>query len=104
MRAPAPWRPFRELSTLHRDIDEMFTRFFGDEPWFTTSGWPTLTLPAIESFTRNDELVVRADLPGIDPKKVELSVEGHRLVMRGERDAKEERTDKDYLYREVTYG
>jgi len=47
---------------------------------------------------------VRADLPGIDPKKVELAIEGNRLVMRGEREEKEERKETDYLYREVAYG
>jgi HSP20 family protein len=103
MRALAPWRPFRELSTLHEDIDELFTHFFGpEEAWFPTR-WPPVT-PSIESFVRNGELVVRADLPGIDPKKVELAVEANRLMIRGEREAKEEHKGKDYLYREVAYG
>ena len=47
---------------------------------------------------------MRADLPGIDPKNVELAVEGHRLAIRGERRSKEEREEKDYVYREVGYG
>jgi len=103
MRALAPWRPFGELSTLHRDIDELFTHFFGEEEeWFPTR-W-RLTMPVVESFVRDGELVVRADLPGIDPKKVELAIEGDRLMMRGERESKEERKEKDYLYREVAYG
>ena len=102
MRALAPWKPFRELSTLHQDIDELFTRFFGEEEWLPTRWTPTA--PVIESFIRNGEMVVRADLPGIDPKAVELAVEGHRLVMRGERHAKEERKEKDCMYREVSYG
>jgi HSP20 family protein len=104
MKALAPWRPFRELSTLHEDIDELFSRFFGEERfWPTTPRWST-SLPAVESFVRNGELVVRADLPGIDPKKVELAIEGRRLMLRGEREAKEERHEKDYLFREVSYG
>lgn len=107
MRALAPWRPFRELSTLHRDIDEMFNRFFGttEEEWLPStwrSGFPAM--PTVESYVRNGELIVRADLPGIDPKEVELAVEGHRLMLRGERKAKEERKEKDYFYREVSYG
>ncbi|HXQ21462.1 MAG TPA: Hsp20/alpha crystallin family protein [Candidatus Acidoferrales bacterium] len=103
MRALAPWRPFRELSTLHEDIDELFTHFFGPEQeWFPTR-WQLAT-PRIESFVRNGELVVRADLPGIDPKKVELAVEANRLMIRGEREVKEEHKGKDYLHREVAYG
>jgi HSP20 family protein len=103
MRALVPWRPFRELSTLHHDIDDLFTHLFGEEEeWFPARWRPAM--PTVESFIRNEELVVRADLPGIDPKKVELAVEGNHLVMRGERETKEEHKDKEYLRREVMYG
>ena len=101
MKALTPWRPFRELSTLHEDIDELFSRFFGEEP--RTARWHP-TMPSVESFIHEGELVIRADLPGIDPKKVELAVEGRRLVLRGEREEKKERREKDYLSREVSYG
>ncbi len=105
MRALAPWKPFRELSTLHHEIDDLFTRFFGGEPeeWFSTT-WRGFGVPHIDSYVREGELIVRADLPGINPKEVELAVEGHRLMLRGERKAKEERKEKDYMYQEVAYG
>jgi len=103
MRALVPWRPFRELSTLHQDMDDFFSRFFGEEEWLPTTTWRP-AMPAVESFVRDGEIVVRADLPGIDPKEVEVAVEGRRLVLRGERQAKEERKEKDYFYREVSYG
>jgi HSP20 family protein len=105
MRALMPWRPFRELSTVHRDIDDLFKRFFGEteEWWPTTERWG-FGFPTIESYVRDGELIVRADLPGIDPKQVELAVEGQRLILRGERKAKEERKETDYFYREAAYG
>ncbi len=103
MRALAPWRPFRELSLLHEDMGDLFSRFFGEEEWLPMVPW-RLATPAIESFVRDGELVVRADLPGIDPKEVEVAIEGDRLVVRGERHVKEERKEKDYLHREVAYG
>jgi HSP20 family protein len=102
MRALTPWRPSRQLSTLHNEIDDLFSRFFGsEEGWW---GWPEtrFAMPVIDSFYRGDALVVRADLPGIDPKKVELSVEGDRLTIKGEREAVHE--DKAEHYREVSYG
>lgn len=106
MKALTPWRPFRELSVLHRDVDDIFNRFFGTEeewlPAWRTTAFPTM--PTVESYVRDGELIVRADLPGIDPKEVEVAVEGHRLLLRGERKAKEERKEKDYFYREVAYG
>jgi HSP20 family protein len=105
MRALMPWRPFGELSTLPHDFDDLFSHFFGtEEEWWPTPARWGATLPAVESFVRNGELVVRADLPGIDPKKVELSVEGNRLFIRGEREEKEERKEKDCFHREVRYG
>lgn len=103
MRALTPWRPWGELSTVHTDIDDLFSRLFGmEEEWFPTT-WRGMEVP-IESFVREGELVVRADLPGIDPKKVELAMEGRRLVLRGEREHKEEHKGRDYLHKEVMYG
>jgi HSP20 family protein len=105
MKALAPWMPFRELSTFPRDFDDLFARFFGPEEewWPAPARWGVMP-PAVESFVRNGQLIVRADLPGIDPKKVELSIEGNRLFIRGEREEKEERKEKDFLHREVRYG
>ena len=104
MRALAPWRPFGELSTLHRDIDDLFARFFGEEEHWWMRPFETGTVPAIESYLRGDELVVRADLPGIDPKEVELAVEGDRLTIKGERKKVEEKKRENEFYREVSYG
>ncbi len=103
MRALAPWRPELELSTLHNEIDNFFARFFGEEERWWTRAFEGGFVPAIESFVRGEDLVIRADLPGIDPKEVELTVEGDRLTIKGER----KRTYEDsgeYLRREVVYG
>jgi len=104
MRALTPWRPFGELSTLHRDIDDLFARFFGDEERNWLRPFEMGSAPAIESFLRGHELVVRADLPGIDPKNVELAVEGDRLTIKGERKKVEEEKRANEFYREVSYG
>ena len=102
MRALAPWKPFGELSTLHHEIDDLFARFFGDEGWMRPA--ETGLAPAVESFLHGEELVVRADLPGIDPKAVELAVEGDRLTIKGERRMVDEGKRTDGFYREVSYG
>ena len=103
MRALAPWRPFGGLSTLHRDIDDLFARFFGEEEGQWMQPFEGFA-PALESFLRGDEFVVRADLPGIDPKEVELSLEGNNLTIKGERRRAEERKRDGGFHREVTYG
>lgn len=104
MRALAPWRPFGELSTLHHEIDDLFSGLFGEEARRWMRPFEMGIAPAVESFLRGDELVVRADLPGIDPKQVELAVEGDRLTIKGERKKVEEEKRANELYREVSYG
>jgi len=64
----------------------------------------TSWMPAVESMMRDGEFVVKADLPGIDPDKVELSVEGNVLMIRGERQDKHEEKKGNRFYREVSYG
>jgi HSP20 family protein len=61
-------------------------------------------VPAIESRVENGNLVVKADLPGIDPKEVSISVLGNQLRIEGERKQEEKKEEKDYLYQEVSYG
>ena len=104
MRMLAPWRPATSMLPLHREIDDLFARFFGEEGPWVVRPWETGMLPAVESFVRGDELVVRADLPGIDPKHVELAVEGDRLTIKGERKVMDEGKRGDEFYREVSYG
>src|SRR5215470_624353 len=100
MRTLIPWRPARELSVFSDDFDGLIRRFFSDEGVAVRP----LTYPRLESFIQDGDFVVRADLPGIDPKKVEVTVESGRLRIRGEREAKHESKNQQYHYREVSYG
>jgi HSP20 family protein len=98
------WSPFREMERFRKGIDELFDRFMDGgavAPRLTSAmAW----MPAVESFTENCNLIIRADLPGIDPKKVEVSVEGNTLTLRGSREASKEQHERNYTYREVSYG
>jgi HSP20 family protein len=87
---------------LHDEIDELFERVFGDPGAHARAASGSTYVPAIESFVRNDELVIRADLSGIDPQEVDISVEGDRLTLRGERTSRQ--VDEERSYREVRYG
>jgi HSP20 family protein len=99
------WSPFREMERFRREIDELFDRFMGDGALAPRLGTSTTSwMPAIESFTEDGKLVIRADLPGIDPRDVEVTVEGNRLTLRGSRKASREQQERDYAYREVSYG
>jgi HSP20 family protein len=101
MRALTPWRPRGGLSLFHDDFDSLFSRFFGEDE--ERPGGRAF-LPAVESFVRDGNLVIRVDLPGIKPEDVDLSVEGDRLTIKAERKAEQERSDEGGRYREVSYG
>jgi HSP20 family protein len=96
------------LDTLRQHMDDLFERmserFFGPGER-VRSVWGTDALaPAIESHVEKDTLIIKADLPGIDPKEVSISVTGNQLTIEGERKQEEKKEEKDYFYREVAYG
>lgn len=94
------WSPFREMERFRREFDDVFNRFLGSRESETT----TASSPPIESFIEGNDVVVRADLPGIDPKDVEVTVTGDTLTLRAKREQKTEHKERDFLHREVSYG
>jgi HSP20 family protein len=89
------WNPSQEMSSWHRDIDDLFSRFF-ERPETSLGGY----VPRIETFRKDNEYVVRLDLPGVDPKDVQLHAEGNVLSISGERKTEEKGQD----YQETSYG
>jgi HSP20 family protein len=95
------WHPFHEMDRFRRDFDELFDRLVG----FRRRGEKGIELePAIESYVEGDKLVVRADLPGIDPKDVEITVTGDLLTIKGSRQERREEKERNFVVKEVSYG
>ena len=94
------WAPFREVDRFRRDLDDLFDRFLGGNARSQTPAF----VPALECFVDGNDLVIRADLPGIDPKEVEVTVSGKQLTIRGRRKSQHEEKGHNYLHREVSYG
>lgn len=91
------WDPFREFDRMRREMEKYFSRI--------SEGWPfEAGYPRIESFKRGENIIVRVELPGIDPKDLEISVLHDVLTIKGERRATEEVKAEDYLRRELAYG
>jgi HSP20 family protein len=61
-------------------------------------------VPPIESFARNGDLVVRAEVPGVEPKDLDISVLGNVLTIKGNRKEEKEVKSEDYIRREFSYG
>jgi HSP20 family protein len=93
--------PFRGVSTLQDQINRLFTDAFE-----RTEGESNLTAwaPAVDINENEHELVVKADLPGIDPKELDIRVENNVLTIRGERKFEKKVDQDNYLRVERTYG
>jgi HSP20 family protein len=100
MGALSPFRPFHELERLTRNLEARFPRLLPDWPF----DGETANLPPLESYVKDGSLVVRTDMPGVDPKDVEVSVLGNVLTIKGERKETKEVKENEYIRREVNYG
>jgi HSP20 family protein len=97
----------RQLVTRRFDL---FDRFFDDLPEVFRRPvllWPERGIEPmhVEEFTEEGTLVIRAEMPGLDPEKdVEVSVVGDTLHITAERREEEESEGRDYARREFRYG
>lgn len=97
------WDPFGEMTRMQRDMDRIFSRMgAGDGGRSETAS--VAWMPKIDVKAQGDDIVVRAELPGIDPEAVDVEVTDGVLTIKGERKAEEEREDEGWLIRESSYG
>lgn len=97
------WNPFRDLERIRSDFDGLMERFWRKAPW-PAEFEEALLSPRIESFVEEGKLTIRADLPGIDPKNIEVNVSGNELNLRAKRREEHETKKRNFLKREVQYG
>jgi len=102
-RAMRAWDPFDEMRTMQRDMDRLFDRLLGGERAGDVIRHG-LWAPPIESFTKEGKLFLKAELPGVDPKDLDITITDRELVIKGERKAEKDEKEKDYTYREISYG
>ncbi|RUM88452.1 MAG: Hsp20/alpha crystallin family protein [Thermodesulfatator sp.] len=94
------WRPLQEL---RREIDRLWEEFFGrarvPERW---EGWEWA--PAVDVSETDEAVVVRADVPGLDPEDLEITLSGNTLVIKGEKKKEEEERRENFYRVERVYG
>src|SRR3984957_7528733 len=101
MRTLSRFEPFRGASSLQDQINRLFSDVFerpGDES--NLSSWA----PAVDIYETEHELVVKADLPDVDPKDLDIRVENNLLTIRGERKFEKKVNEENYLRVERAYG
>ena len=77
------WNPSRDLERFRHEVDDLLEKF-GFERGASLKDWESFATfrPAIESYVDGDKFTVRMELPGIDPKKVDIKVTGGVLTVR----------------------
>jgi HSP20 family protein len=97
------WEPFRDLLTTQREFDRLFKEAFSPmsgETEVSTRSWA----PPVDIYETEDAIVLKAELPGIDPKDVEVRVEDNTLYLKGERNYEKEVKEQNYHRIERSYG
>jgi len=97
---------FQDLFDFRRDFDQILNRFLSWPSGHEEPAWTAGFTPAIETFIDKDgrKFHCQVMLPGVDPKDVNLQVQGNILTISGERSSSRETKESDYLHREITYG
>ena len=94
------WEPAREMMTLREAMDHLFDDAF-TRPLSIRDTW---TVPAIDMYQTNDEIVVKAALPGIKAEEVQINVTGEVLTLKGETKQENETKEKAYHIHEQRWG
>ena len=95
------WEPVREMMTLREAMDRLFDDAFTRPLNIRDNGFSS---PAIDMFQTDDEVVVKAALPGFKADDVQINVTGEVLTIRGEMKHEDEKKDKAWHIREHRWG
>ena len=88
-----PYRPFHELE-----------RFFNDDDLFPSKTKRTLREPRMDIYEEDDNLIVEAELPGVDPDNVDINVTEDALNIRAKHEQEKEKEEKGYYKKELSRG
>jgi HSP20 family protein len=101
MNSVIRWNRLRNLSNLQEQVNQLFdsaTPAQGDNSALTS--WA----PAVDIHETENEVVLKADIPGVNEKDIDVRVENNTLTVRGERNFSKEVKEDNYLRIERTYG
>jgi HSP20 family protein len=97
------WDPFRDLVTLRDRMNRLFEEMpagRGEERDLAATAWA----PSVDIYETEGELVLSAEIPGVDEKDIEIKVEDNTLTIRGERKFEKETKEENYHRIERAYG
>ena len=97
-----PWKPFGEVSSLRKEMDNLWSHFLGETsfPGSVSQEW----MPTVDVSETEDQLLIKAELPGLDAKDVSVSLSGDMLTIKGKKEHEEEKKDEYFHRSERYYG
>lgn len=98
------WDPFRDMITLRDRMDRLFedslNRFRGGEEDLTHSTWS----PAVDIYETTENIIIKAEIPGVNKKDISVEVKGDSLYLKGDRKFEKELKEENYHRMERSYG
>ena len=95
------WEPARDMMTLREAMDRLFDDAFTRPLSMAGNSW---SIPAVDMYQTDNEIVVKAALPGIQADEVQINITGDVLTLKGEVKQSEEVNEKAYHIHEQRWG
>jgi len=94
------WEPIG-FAPFRRQLDDLFQSFLGREAApFTNGDWA----PALDEIETPEEIIIKAELPGMDEKDISITLSGNHLMIQGEKKSEKEEKEKHFHRVERSYG
>ncbi|MGQ9800421.1 MAG: Hsp20/alpha crystallin family protein [Candidatus Saccharicenans sp.] len=98
------WDPFRDIMVLRDRMNRLFEDLVSSPKFEDTDIIQSTWSPAVDIYETENELVLTAELPGVEEKDIEIKVEDNTLSLKGERKFEKETREENYHRIERAYG
>ena len=93
------------LTRFHSEVDRVFERFFGQPFWGVgSSQWTQTRYPSLDVREKDDAIVVQAEVPGVDPEDLDITVRDDVLILSGEKKDEREERGEGFYHSERAFG
>lgn len=92
------------IGEFQKQMNALFDNFFDDESWLAAGEKTGVFVPRFEISESDAGIDVTAELPGMDEKDIDVSIDGNILSIKGEKHTEHEEDEKNYRISERSYG
>ena len=97
------WSPARDTVSLREAMDRLFEESFLRPDLFGGGETPASALP-LDMYETENDVVVKASVPGVKPEDIEVTVTGDLLTIKGEFKSEEKTEKRNFIRQERRYG